>query len=70
MEMARRIIAKMPTLAAYTYRHAMGYPLIYPDLDRYFTENFLYMMRAFPGGNADISQVEVDALDAIFILLV
>ncbi len=68
MEMARRIIAKMPTLAAYTYRHAMGYPLIYPDLDRYFTENFLYMMRAFPGGNADISQVEVDALDAIFIL--
>jgi len=67
-DMARRIISKMPTLAAYTYRHMMGYPLIYPDLDRYFTENFLYMMRAFPMGEVDIHQVEVDALDAIFTL--
>ena len=67
-EMARRIIAKMPTLAAYTYRRSMGYPIIYPDLDRYFTENFLYMLRAFPGGCVDISQIEIDALDAIFTL--
>jgi len=68
MEMARRIIAKMPTLAAYTYRHSQGYPYIHPDMDRYFTENFLYMMRAFPGGEVDIKQVEIDALDAIFTL--
>ena len=67
-EMARRIISKMPTLAAFTYRHMMGYPVIYPDLDRYFTDNFLYMMRAFPGGRADILPIEVDALDAIFTL--
>ena len=67
-EMARRIIAKMPTLAAFTYRHMMGYPFIYPDLDRYFTENFLYMMRAFPGGIAHIDPVEIEALDAIFTL--
>jgi len=67
-EMARRIIAKIPTLVAYTYRHSMGYPYIYPDPDRYFSENFLYMMRAFPNGKVKISQVEIDALDAIFTL--
>lgn len=67
-DMAKRIIAKIPTLVAYTYRHSMGYPYIHPDLDKYFTENFLYMLRAFPGGNADINQIEVDALDAIFTL--
>jgi len=67
-DMARRIISKMPTLAAYTYRHSMGYPYIYPDMDRYFTENFLYMMRSFPGGHTDIRPVEIDALDAIFTL--
>ncbi len=68
MEMARRIIAKMPTLAAFTYRHFMGYPLIYPDMERYFTENFLYMLRAFPTGKTEISDVEVRALDKIFML--
>lgn len=68
MEMARRIIAKIPTIAAYTYRHSMGYPLIYPDMDRYFTENFLYMMRAFPTGKTQIRDVEVRALDKIFML--
>jgi len=68
MEMARRIIAKIPTLAAFTYRHSMGYPLIYPDMDRYFTENFLYMLRAFPTGTCEISDVEVRALDTIFML--
>ena len=68
IEMAKRIIAKVPTLAAYTYRHSMGYPMIQPDLDRGFVENFLYMIRAFPGGKAEISQIEVDVLDAIFTL--
>ncbi len=68
MEMARRIIAKMPTLAAFTYRHSMGYPLIYPDMERYFTENFLYMLRAFPTGKTEVKDVEVRALDKIFML--
>jgi citrate synthase len=68
MSMAMRLIAKIPTLAAYTYRTRMGYPMIQPDMDRYFTENFLYMMRSFPGGKVDIKQIEIDALDAIFTL--
>ncbi len=67
-DMARRIIAKVPTLCAYTYRNSMGYPLVYPDMDRYFTENFLYMMRSFPGGHEKISDIEVKALDTIFTL--
>ncbi len=75
-EMASRIIAKIPTLAAFAYRHALGIPLIYPDIERSFTENFLYMMRAYPGGKMKITpegeqkirQVEIDALDTIFTL--
>jgi citrate synthase len=67
-DMAKRLIAKIPTLAAYTYRHSKGYPLIYPDMDMYFTENFLHMLRDFPGHKADVKQVEIDALDAIFTL--
>ena len=63
--------------AAMAYRNSIGTPLIYPDVNRYFTENFLYMLRAYPGGrmkylgngqNDEIKQVEIDALDAIFTL--
>lgn len=68
IDMAKRLIAKIPTLAAYTYRHSMGYPYIHPKMDKYFTENFLHMIRDFPGHEAEVSQVEVDALDAIFTL--
>ena len=77
-EMAKRIIAKIPTLAAMAYRRNLGIPVIYPDIDRYFTENFLYMMRAYPGGKfhrepgkkapTTIKEVEVRALDTIFSL--
>lgn len=74
--MARRIIAKMPTIAAYAYRTSIGAPFIQPDIDRGFTENFLYMMRAYPGGKMHrgihgeqvIRDIEVKALDTIFTL--
>jgi len=75
--MRRRILAKMPTIAAMAYRNSIGVPLIYPDVNRYFTENFLYMLRAYPGGNMkylgngkneEITQIEVDALDAMLTL--
>ncbi len=75
-EMARRIIAKMPTIAAFAYRHSIGAPFIQPDIDKSFTENFLYMLRAYPGGkmhrNANgediIREIEIKALDTIFTL--
>lgn len=66
--MARRIIAKIPTLAAFTHRRMFGIPYIYPDIERPFTENFLYMMRAYPGENLEIRYVEIKALDTIFTL--
>jgi len=77
-EMAARIISKIPTLSAFAYRRVLGIPIIQPDIDRYFTENFLYMMRAYPGGkfhrnvgekaSTKISEIEVKALDTIFTL--
>ena len=39
-----RLIAKMPTLAAFAYRHAMGQPYVYPDNDLRYPGNFLNMM--------------------------
>lgn len=67
--MARRLIAKIPTLAAFSYRHHLGIPFIYPDLDRSFTENFLYMLRAYPSGPKEIiRKEEIKALDTIFTL--
>jgi len=66
--MARRIIAKIPTLAALSYRRSLGIPFIYPDIERSFTENFLYMMRAYPSAETLIRDVEVKALDTIFTL--
>lgn len=75
-EMARRIIAKIPTVAAFAYRHSIGAPFIHPDIDRGFTENFLYMIRAYPGGKMHrgmdgeekIKEIEIKALDTIFTL--
>lgn len=66
--MARRIIAKIPTLAAFTHRRMYGIPFIYPDIGRSFTENFLYMLRAYPGEDLRIRDVEIKALDTIFTL--
>ncbi len=68
LTMALRIIAKIPTLAAFTHRRMFGIPYVYPDLNRSFTENFLYMMRAYPGQNLAIRPVEIKALDTIFTL--
>ena len=67
-EMAMRIIAKIPTIAAVSYRFSRGLPIIYPNLDRGFTENFLYMMRAYPYEHVDLKPIEVKALDTVFML--
>ena len=75
-DMARRIIAKIPTLAAFAYRKSWGIPFIYPDIDKSFTENFLYMLRAYPNGKMkrtahgieEIKPIEIKALDTIFTL--
>lgn len=68
MEMAKRIVAKMPTIAAAAYRHKNGFPPVYPNLDRGFTENFLYMLRAYPHDHVELRPIEVKALDTVFML--
>ncbi|MCF6173910.1 MAG: citrate synthase [Campylobacteraceae bacterium] len=68
IEMAHRIIAKIPTIAAFSYRYSKGLPVIYPDLKKGFTENFLYMLRAYPHHYVELKPIEVEALDTIFTL--
>ncbi len=67
-EMANRIVAKIPTLAAFSYRYSNGLPIIYPDINKGFTENFLYMMRAYPHNYIELKPIEIKALDTIFTL--
>ncbi|QOY52116.1 citrate synthase [Candidatus Sulfurimonas baltica] len=67
-EMANRIVAKIPTLAAFSYRYSQGLPIIYPDMSRGFTENFLYMLRAYPHNFVEMRPIEIKALDTIFTL--
>jgi citrate synthase len=63
-----RLTAKMPTLAAFSYRHAKGYPFAYPDPELSYAGNFLNMMfrRAEPKFAPD--PVLERALDVLFIL--
>ncbi|MBE0492296.1 MAG: citrate synthase [Sulfurospirillum sp.] len=68
IEMAHRIIAKIPTIAAFSYRFSNGLPVIYPDLSKGFTENFLYMLRGYPHHHVDLRPIEVQALDTILTL--
>ena len=63
-----RLIAKMPTLAAYAYRHSLGFPYIYPDNDLSYTENFLNMMWRMVEPKYVANPVLARALDILFIL--
>ncbi len=63
-----RLIAKMPTLAAFAYRHSLGMPYVYPDNDLSYTENFLNMLFKIPSASYRPDPVLVKALDVLFIL--
>jgi citrate synthase len=65
---AMQMIAKMPTLAAMSYKYSIGQPFIYPRNDLNYSENFLYMMFGVPSENYQINQILAKALDKIFIL--
>lgn len=67
-EMAYKIIAKIPTISAYSYRYSLGLPFNYPDPDLYFSKNFLHMLRSLPNKRAKIDDIEIKALDTIFTL--
>jgi len=65
---AMRILAKMPTIAAYSFKHAHGEPLIYPRNDLGYIDNFLHMMFGSPAYNYEISPLASRAMELIFIL--
>jgi len=65
---AIRLIAKMPTLAAFSYRHSLGLPYVYPDNDLDYASNFLGMMRKMTEVKYEADPRLAKALDVLFIL--
>ena len=65
---AHRLIAKMPTIAAWCYRYAHGLPFMYPRNDVSYAANFLHMMFAMPTEEYTPPPLFVKALDLIMIL--
>ena len=65
---ALRLIAKMPTLAAMSYKYARGEPFVYPRNDLSYAENFLHMMFATPCEDYEVSPVIARAMDRILLL--
>ncbi|MBK8960190.1 MAG: citrate (Si)-synthase [Proteobacteria bacterium] len=68
MVASRRLIAKMPTIAAMAYKYSVGQPFVYPRNDLDYTANFLHMCFAVPAGEYKVSPTLARAMDRIFIL--
>jgi len=67
-EAAARIISKVRTIAAYSYKHDMGHYLVYPHPDKGFCENFLHMMFSEPYKDYEPDPALVRALDVLLLL--
>lgn len=67
-EQTYRLLSKMPTLAAFAYRHSMGMPYAYPDNDLSYTGNFLNMLFKMTELKYKPHPVLEKALDVLFIL--
>ncbi|MCX2973316.1 MAG: citrate synthase [Halioglobus sp.] len=65
---AFRLIAKMPTIAAMSYKFSIGQPFMYPDNSMSYAENFLHMMFGVPCEKSNVSPVLAKAMDRIFLL--
>ncbi|MDF1827625.1 MAG: citrate synthase [Legionellaceae bacterium] len=65
---AIRLIAKMPTLAAMSYKYSIGQPYMYPQNHMSYAENFLHMMFGVPSENTTPDPILVEAMDTIFTL--
>ncbi len=64
----KRLIAKMPTIAAMSYRHSLGFPYVYPDNDLSYTENFMNMLWKMVEPKYAANPVLARALEVLFIL--
>ncbi len=65
---AHRLIAKMPTLVAMTYRYNQGLPFVYPQNKYNYSENFLHMMFSVPAEEYTPNPIVAKAMDKIFML--
>jgi len=63
-----RLIAKLPTLAAQAYKHSLGHPLVYPNNELSYTQNFLNMMFGMPTQKYSVNPIIDNALDQLLIL--
>ena len=63
-----RLLAKMPTIAAFAYRHTIGFPYVYPDNELSYVGNFLSMLRKMSEPKYKVNPVLERALDVLFIL--
>ena len=63
-----RLIGKVATIAAYTYRHSLGFPYVYPDNELSYTENFMNMLWKMVESKYQANKVLARALDILFIL--
>ncbi|WP_371479227.1 citrate synthase [Kitasatospora sp. NBC_00315] len=63
-----RLLAKLPTIAAYAYKKSVGQPFVYPRNDLGYVENFLRMTFAVPAEDYELNPVVVNALDKLLIL--
>jgi citrate synthase len=65
---AFRLIAKVPTIAAWAYKYSIGQPFMYPRNDLKYAENFLYMMNAVPAEPWESNPILSRAMDRILVL--
>ncbi|MXP63160.1 citrate (Si)-synthase [Roseomonas sp. M0104] len=65
---AFRLIAKVPTIAAWAYKYSIGQPFMYPRNDLSYAENFLYMMTAVPAEEWKPNPILSRAMDRILVL--
>ena len=65
---SRRLIAKIPTLAAMAYKYSLGQPFNHPRNSLKYAENFLHMCFAVPAEDYVVNPILADAMDKIFIL--
>jgi citrate synthase len=65
---AFRLIAKVPTIAAWAYKYSIGQPFMYPRNDLGYAENFLYMLNAVPAEKWENNPILSRAMDRILVL--